>query len=74
MNNAHVPNMPLHLTIEDVAHYLRTDHTTITGWLENGNLPGYRLPDRWLITADDLQNYLTSRRNTHPLQEGHSRP
>lgn len=73
MNTAHVPNAPLHLTIEDVAHYLRTDHATITTWLESGDLPGYHLPDRWLITADDLQDYLTLRRNISG-SEPQSRP
>lgn len=63
MNAAHVPNTPLHLTVEDVAHYLRADHAAITSWLESGDLPGYQLPDRWLITADDLQDYLDGRRN-----------
>lgn len=42
------------LTVEDAAHYLRTDADTITHLLEERQLPGYRLPDRWLIAADEL--------------------
>lgn len=46
------------LTVEDVAHYLRTDAATVTRWLENRRLPGYRLPDRWLIAADELAAHI----------------
>lgn len=31
-----------------------TDADTITHLLEERQLPGYRLPDRWLIAADEL--------------------
>lgn len=51
------------LTVEDAAHYLRTDPATVAHWLENGQLPGYRLPDRWLIAADELADYLQRRRS-----------
>ena len=72
MNAAHVPNTPLHLTVEDVAHYLRTDHAAITSWLESGYVPGYQLPDRWLITADDRRT-LDGRRNDAQRMTGPSR-
>lgn len=71
MNSHHddiIPTDRDQLTAEDVAHYLRTDHTTVTGWLESGHLPGYRLPDRWLVMNTDLQTYLRARQN-HPAND-----
>lgn len=68
MTGPHDHTCSLHLTVEDVAHYLRTDHTTITGWLDNGDLPGYRLPDRWLIMSDDLHRFLAGR-HTGPADD-----
>lgn len=58
-----------HLTVEDVSHLLRTDKETIESWLHAGAIPGYRLPDRWLIMADELQDYLTTKHNqpSHPV-------
>lgn len=53
------------LTVEDVAHYLRTDAATVTRWLEARALPGYRLPDRWLISADELADYLDTCKSGH---------
>lgn len=55
---------PYLLTVEDVAHYLRTDAATVTSWLEAGDLPGYRLPTRWLIAADELADYLRDTRTS----------
>lgn len=51
------------LTVEDVSHLLRTDKETVEAWLQAGTLPGYRLPDRWLIMADELHDYLATKHN-----------
>lgn len=52
-----------HLSVEDVAHCLRTDYATVLTWLEAGTLPAYRLPgDRWLVLAADLREHLRDNR------------
>ena len=48
------------LTVEAVAHYLRVDAQTVTGWLESAQLGGYRLPTGWLVMSDDLQAFLAA--------------
>ncbi|WP_114908013.1 helix-turn-helix domain-containing protein [Ornithinimicrobium murale] len=53
MNNSILRTDRDQLTVEDVAHYLRVDAHTVTRWLDNADLPGYRLPTRWLIMSDD---------------------
>lgn len=67
---AGIPLNPPRLTIEDVAHYLRTDAATITHWLETGQLPGYRLPDRWLVMTDELLDYLRTHRSNADSSAG----
>lgn len=47
-------------TIEDAAHYLRTDTATITRWFETPQLPGSRHPDRWPISTDELADQLSA--------------
>lgn len=54
------------LTPTEAAAFLRVTESDVTKWLEDGALPGYRLPDRWLIMRDELSEHLVESRNDGP--------
>lgn len=51
------------LTTTETAAFLRVTESDVTRWLDAGELPGYRLPDRWLIWRDELAEHLAEHRN-----------
>lgn len=52
------------LTATETAAFLRVSETDVIRWLEAGALPGYKLPDRWLIMRDELTEHLTQNHNS----------
>lgn len=53
---------PERMSAKDVAEVLGVTQRTVSTWLLNGDLPGYRLPGTWLVMREELRDYLRSRR------------
>lgn len=54
---------PERLSARDVATVLGVDVRTVVRWLKNGQLPGFRLPNAWMVLREDLRDYLRAAYN-----------
>lgn len=54
--------MKPHLTIDEVADYLRIDKATAFRWAKNGYLPTLKVGRRRLVSLKDLETWLDARR------------
>lgn len=46
--------------VDDVANLLGLNPRTVSNWLKDGHLPGYKLPGRWLVLREELHDFLDS--------------
>lgn len=51
------------LTPQEVARMINTTSRTVTRWLNDGDLKGYLIQDRWRIAPDDLAEFIEKSRN-----------
>ena len=51
------------LTPTQVAEHLQIHERTITRWLRDGYLRGFKLSKEWRISAEDLQLFMESQAN-----------
>lgn len=51
------------LTPEDIAKTLKKSEDTITRWLRQGKLPGYKTEGTWIINKADFEEWLAKRSN-----------
>ncbi len=51
------------LTPTDVANHLQVNERTVTQWLRNGHLRGFKVGKEWRISPDDLQAFLEASAN-----------
>ena len=54
------------LTPTDVANRLQVNERTVTLWLRNGHLRGFKVGKEWRISPDDLQAFLEASANMPP--------
>lgn len=56
-------DLPLILTVSQVAEVLQVHETTVKRWLRDGRLPGLKLGDRgdWRIRREALRRFLQDR-------------
>lgn len=60
---------PPQMNASDVAEALGVTQRTVLSWLKNGQLPGIRLPNKWLVLREDLRQYLKDAYNIQDEQE-----
>lgn len=61
--DALLDGLPESLDVCDVAQALGTSENNVRVWLRTGELPGYKLPRRWLVLRTELRTWLTHARN-----------
>ncbi len=54
------------LTPTDVGNRLQINERTVTLWLRNGHLRGFKVGKEWRISPDDLQAFLEASANMPP--------
>ncbi len=54
------------LTPTDVANRLQVNERTVTVWLREGHLRGFKIGKEWRISPDDLQAFLEASSNMPP--------
>ncbi len=54
------------LTPTDVANRLNVSERTVTVWLRNGHLRGFKIGKEWRISPNDLQAFLEASANMPP--------
>jgi len=51
------------LSVDDAAKYLKVKSTTIRRQAERGNLPGFKIGNRWRFRMKDIERFIDSRIN-----------
>ncbi len=51
------------LTPVDVANRLQVNERTVTQWLRNGHLRGFKVGKEWRVSVKDLEAYLEASAN-----------
>lgn len=51
------------LSVEDVAKYLKVQSTTIRRQAERGDLPGFKIGNRWRFRMKDIDRFIDSQIN-----------
>lgn len=51
------------LTTQQVAEHLQLNERTVTLWLRNNRLRGYKLGKEWRVSMADLQNFIGASAN-----------
>ena len=51
------------LTPTDVANHLQVNERTVTLWLRQGHLRGFKIGKEWRISTRDLDNFLEQNAN-----------
>jgi len=51
------------LTPEEIAKVLRKSEDTVTRWLRQGKIPGYKAEGTWVVNKKDFDTWLASRSN-----------
>ena len=51
------------LTPSDVAKRLQMNERTVTQWLRNGHLRGYKIGKEWRVSEIDLETYIEAGAN-----------
>lgn len=46
--------------VDEAAELLGVNPRTISNWLRDNQLPGYKLPGKWLILREELREYMLS--------------
>ncbi len=57
------------LTVPEVAERLRVSTATVTNWLREGRLRGYRIGGTkagWRIESEDLERFIAERKGERP--------
>jgi len=57
------------LTVPEVADRLRVSAATVTNWLREGRLRGYRIGGTkagWRIEGADVERFIAERKSEHP--------
>jgi excisionase family DNA binding protein len=54
------------LTAAQVAECLQLHERTVTSWLRQGYLRGFKLGKEWRVSPDDLQAFLEAKANMTP--------
>ena len=67
------------LTPTDVANHLQVNERTVTQWLRQGRLRGFKIGKEWRVSTRDLDNFLEQSANNPvgveqkaPRSVGHS--
>ena len=55
--------LTVHMTVKEVAEFVRKNDKTIRRWIKAGKLPAYRLDGSYLISRKDLDLFLRQRWN-----------
>lgn len=63
---------PVRLTPQDVEVIFGLSRNTVYRWLQSGLLPAYQLDKTWLISRDEVRDWVWENRNT--LREGKTPP
>ena len=58
-------DQPPTLTAARAAEILNIGSRELVKWLNEGTLPGYRLPGRWIVLTSELAAWLRERRNDY---------
>lgn len=53
-------DVPEKLGVEEAAEILGINPRTISNWLRDGQIPGYKLPGKWLILREELREYMAT--------------
>ncbi len=61
------------LTPPQVAQQLQVNERTVTQWLRQGNLRGFKIGKEWRVSARDLDNFLEQGANV-PVGVGRNGP
>ena len=62
-------DVPEKMGVDDVATLLGLNPRTVSNWLKDGQLPGYKLPGRWLILREELRDYLAQTYTGYALSD-----
>jgi excisionase family DNA binding protein len=58
------------LTSEEVADQLKVSVFTVRRWINQDELPAYRVGRAWRISADELSTWLEKRQRRHERRTG----
>ena len=50
--------------LPDLMNILKVCRATVLSYLKEGKIPGKKLKGRWIVSEDQLDNFLTSSENT----------
>ncbi len=51
------------ITPEEIAKTLRKSEDTVTRWLRQGKIPGYKAEGTWVVSKKDFDDWLAKRSN-----------
>lgn len=64
-------DFPTHLTVEELAQVLGVAAPTAYKWLQQGNVPGYKVGRSWVVVRDEVKDFLAAQRN-RPLTDSYA--
>ena len=59
------------LTPDEVANQLKVSVFTVRRWINQDELPAYRIGRAWRISADELASWLEKRQKRREMRTGH---
>ena len=62
-------DLPLTLSVQDVAQMFNLTKPGVYKWLRDGVIPGYKLGSTWFILRDELKTQLEAASNHRRLDE-----
>ena len=62
-------DLPLTLSVQDVAQMFNLTKPGVYKWLRDGVIPGYKLGSTWFILRDELKTQLEAGSNHRRLDE-----
>jgi len=51
------------ITPEEIARTLRKSEDTVTRWLRQGKIPGYKAEGTWVVSKKDFESWMAQRSN-----------
>ena len=57
------------MTMKDVAEYLQIKERTIYGWVQNGQIPGFKLGNSWRFKREDIDLWIEERKKDTPRSQ-----
>lgn len=58
------------LTPAEISERLKVTERTITGWLRQGRLRGFKIGKEWRVSERDFEAFLEGKANLPPLPDG----